>query len=146
MRNTIRWISAVLLYGLILAICFAVSFGLAWSCHHGQPADSFVCSRGFRQIVGPLTIGVIVLGHSLASILAILLAPAYKRRVAVLAVFGPVVYLSYSLRNGVTGEWDLLEVLPVILVAIPGAIAAFFLVRRSERLSSPPSTTSATQS
>ncbi len=135
MRAATRWTAAISLYAAILFVTAVLAFGLAWGCHHVPPgSDEFLCSEFFSRYGFWMMVGVLCLGHTLAVSIGVALAPTHKRTVAWIGVLAPVVAVIGSLRNGITGKIDLFEdVLPVLMIAMPGALCAALMVRSAER-------------
>ena len=119
-------------YSVVLLAAAAVVMTLAWSCHH-QPAESsgFACAGSLAHFRGVALFGLIIVGHSLASALAVIIAPDHRRATGLVAVLLPVVALSLAMRNTVTGDYDIPnDVLPIILLGIPTAVCTWLVVRK----------------
>jgi hypothetical protein len=125
----------VLSYTLVLFAAAAVAMMLAGGCHHrpivsGGVASSLTFSRFGTTIV----FGLVIAAHSLASALAVMISPTHRRVVEVVAVLLPVTALSLSMRNSVSGDYDVYhDVLPILLMGIPTAICTLLVVRKTER-------------
>jgi hypothetical protein len=134
MRKSVRWACAVLTYALVLAVVTLVVFFLVWSCHHVQDGEGgFLCDE-FRPRFGFAAIlAVVIGGHSLACALAVLISPAHRRIVGLMAVVLPVAYVAEAMRDGVTGDLNVYkDVFPIVLMGLPTVLCTFLLVRRLE--------------
>src|SRR5262245_15447408 len=127
MRSGARWVAAVLGYALILFADAVIAIKVAWSCHPGG-----VCSADFARYLVFTGLGIVVVVYCLAVVVAIWLAPAHRRIVGAFAVLFPVVFLSLSMRNTLTGEIHYDHVFPIVLAGIPAAICAVLVVRKLE--------------
>jgi hypothetical protein len=93
--------------------------------------ERFICSDSFGRYKAFLIYGCIIVGHSLATTVAVLMAPAHKKVVGTLGVVVPIAALALSMRNTVTGEYDLYDdVLPILLMGVPTAICTVLVVRK----------------
>jgi hypothetical protein len=135
MRKAVRWVCAVLSYTLVLLVVAAAAMMLAWGCHH-RPIGSggLACSEMFSRFGAVIVFGFVIAGHSLASALAVMISPTHRRIVALVAVLLPVSALSLSMRNSVSGDYDVYhDILPILLMGIPTAICTLLVVRKTER-------------
>jgi hypothetical protein len=125
----------VLSYTLVLFAAAAVAMMLAWGCHHRPIVSGGVaCSETFSRFGTTIVFGLVIAAHSLASALAVMISPTHRRVVEVVAVLLPVTALSLSMRNSVSGDYDVYhDVLPILLMGIPTAICTLLVVRKTER-------------
>jgi hypothetical protein len=130
-RRAIAWFCSVLGFSVALY----AAFGFSWGCALPQPGKQDLFCTFMSQRPGkPLILGSIVVGHTIASVIAVAISPAHRRIVGILAVALPLiawvatdVVMSRAPLNVVA------TILMPILLVIPVAACTVLFIRRLER-------------
>ncbi len=135
MRTAVRWILAVSVYGLILLVAFVAAFILAWGCHHRSPdSPDLLCRLTSPPFGSILILGILVTCHVAATAVAVVIAPSQRRIVGAVAVLSPLLFMAFSMWGQTAVSFSLFsDVVAPILLALPSAVVATFLVRHTDR-------------
>lgn len=130
-RGAIGWLFSVLGFSVAL---FA-AYGFSWGCALPPAGTQNPFCKLMSQRHGlPLVLCAIVIGHTLASVLAVSISPTHRRIVGVVAVTLP---LTFWVATDVLMSRDPLHpvvaVLVPILLVIPVAACTVFFIRHQER-------------
>ena len=130
MRSAIAWLCSVLGFSVAL---FA-AYGISWGCDLPQPgSQARFCDFVSQRHGLPLMLAAIVVGHTIASVLAVTISPTQRRLVGILAVTLPLIFWSVTdvLLGRDTFDPAAAILVPLLLV-IPVAVCTVFFIRQLE--------------